>query len=122
MLAILISSWLPALGLILPFGVAHRANALVAGTVATLLAAFSLMDRRARFGAALVSAWVALSPFVILQSTFLEKVVTVSWGVATFTWLIGPFSESPAVTWVKPAVVAAPALVPTPEIDLPRAA
>jgi len=118
MLAIVISSWLPVLGVILPFGVAHRTNALVAGSVATLLAAFSLMDRRARFGAALVGGWVALSPFLILSSTLLEKVVTVSWGVTMFTWLIGPFSERPGVTWVKPAVVPAPA----PEVDLPRAA
>jgi low temperature requirement protein LtrA len=122
MLAIVISSWLPALGLILPFGAAHRANALVAGIVGTVLCALSLADRRARFGAALVGAWVALSPFLILQSTLLEKVVTVSWGVAMFTWLIGPFSESPAVTWVKAAVVPVAASAPAPEIELPRAA
>jgi hypothetical protein len=120
MLAIVISSWLPVLGVILPMSAAHRANALVAGIAATVLAGFSLVDNRARFGAALVGAWVALFPFIILGSTLLEKVVTVTWGVTMFTWLIGPFSESPHVTWVKATAV--PASAPEPEIDLPRAA
>jgi hypothetical protein len=119
MLAIVISSLLPALGLILPMSAAHRANALIAGTLATALAAFSLMDRRACFGAALVGVWVALSAFVF-HSTLLEEVVTVTWGVVMFSWLIGPFSAAPEVTWVKPVVAAAAA--PAPEIDLPHAA
>jgi hypothetical protein len=120
MLAIFISSWLPVMGVILPVSAAHRANALVAGIAATVLAALSLVDNRARYGAALVGAWVALSPFLILQSTLLEEVMTVSWGVVMFTWLIGPFSASPAVTWSRPA--AAPAARPEPHVDLPRAA
>jgi hypothetical protein len=120
MLAIVISSWLPVLGVILPIGAAHRANALIAGIACTVLAAFSLVDRRARFGAALVAAWVAFVPFVILDSTLLETVLDVTWGVTMFSWLIGPFSEPPAVTWVKTA--ATPAAAPAPEVDLPRAA
>jgi len=121
MLAIVFSSWLPVLGVILPVSAAHRTNALVAGIAATVLSALSLVDRRARYGAALVAAWVALVPFLILESTLLEKVLAVSWGVTMFTWLIGPFSESPHVYWTK--AVAAPAVVtPTPEIALPRAA
>jgi hypothetical protein len=120
MLAVVISSWLPALGLILPVSAAHRANALVAGIIGTALAALSLADKRARFGAALVGAWVALSPFVIADSTLLEKVLTVTWGVSMFTWLIGPFSEQPSVTWMQPAVVHMSP--PDAEVDLPRAA
>ncbi|HVU52360.1 MAG TPA: hypothetical protein VHL80_16815 [Polyangia bacterium] len=118
MLAIVISSWLPVLGAILPVSAAHRANALIAGIACTALAAFSLVDRRARFGAALVAAWVALVPFLFLDSTLLEKVLTVTWGVTMFSWLIGPFSERPRVTWVEGAAAAAPEL----EVHLPRAA
>jgi uncharacterized membrane-anchored protein YitT (DUF2179 family) len=120
MLAIFISSFLPALGLILPVSPAHRANALIAGIAATALSAFSLADSRARYGAALVGAWVALFPFLVLGSTILEKFVTVSWGVLMFSWLIGPFSAEPVVTWTRPAV--APAESPEPEVDLPHAA
>jgi len=123
MLAITISSFLPPLAAILPMSAAHRANALVAGTVATLLAAFSLALDRARVAAALVGSWVALSAFVI-PSTLLEQVVTVTWGVTMFVWLTGPFSAAPQVTWTKPAlaVAPAPAPAPAPELDLPRAA
>jgi hypothetical protein len=121
MLAIFISSWLPVMGVILPVSAAHRANALVAGIAATVFAALSLVDNRARYGAALVGAWVALSPFLILQSTLVESIMTVSWGVVMFSWLIGPFSESPAVTWSR-LVAAAPAARPEPHVDLPRAA
>jgi hypothetical protein len=120
MLAIVIASWLPVMGVILPVSPAHRASALVAGIAATVLASFALADRRARFVGALLGAWVALSPFVILDSTLLEQVMTVPWGVAMFTWLIGPFSESPSITWVKPVVAPAPAAAP--DVDLPRAA
>jgi hypothetical protein len=125
MLAIVFSSWLPVLGVILPVSAAHRANALVAGIAATVLSALSLVDRRARIAAALVAAWVALFPFLVVDSTLVEKVMTVSWGVPMFTWLIGPFSESPAITWVKPAVAAAPAPAPAAQgepTELPRAA
>jgi hypothetical protein len=120
MLAIIISSWLPVLAVTLPMSPAHQVNALVAGIAATLLAAFSLVEDRARYAAALVGAWVALSPFII-HATVLEKAVTVSWGVATFTWLIGPFSAPPAIYRVRPLVVTAS---PRDEhdADLPRAA
>jgi hypothetical protein len=120
MLAIVVSSWLPVLGVILPMSATHRANALVAGIAATALAAFSLVDNRARFGAALIAAWVALFPFIILGSTLLEKVVTVTWGVTMFTWLIGPFSESPHIYRVKPK--AAQVRAPEPDVELPHAA
>jgi hypothetical protein len=46
---------------------------------------------------AVVGAWVALSPF-IFDSTLVEEVLTVSWGVLTFVHLIGPFSDAPRVT------------------------
>ena len=122
MLAIVVASWLPVLGVILPVGAAHRANALVAGVAATVLSAFALGDRRARAAGALVGAWVALSPFV-LGGTLIEKVMTVTWGVAMFTWLIGPFSDAPVVTFV-PAIAAAVPAAPAqrPETELPRAA
>ena len=126
MLAIVFSSWLPTLGVILPVSAAHRANALVAGIAATVLSALSLVDRRARFAAALVAAWVALFPFLVVRSTLLEQVLTVSWGVPMFTWLIGPFSQTPGVTWVKPATTPAAAAAPQGELPelpkLPRAA
>jgi hypothetical protein len=126
MLAIVIASWLPVLGVILPVGAAHRANALVAGIAATVLSAFALGDRRARAAAALVGAWVALSPFV-LGGTLLEQVMTVPWGVVMFTWLIGPFSDAPAVTFVPARTAAAPAApapapAPAAETEVPRAA
>ena len=105
MLVIVISSWLPALAVILPIDAAHRANGLVAGIAATVLSALSLVDLRARFGAALL----------------LETVLAVSSGVTMFSWLIGPFSQSPHVTWVK-ATAAAVAATPAPEVELPRAA
>jgi hypothetical protein len=126
MLAILLSSCLPALGAILPFSEAHRTNALVAGIAGTVLGAFSLVDRRARIGAAIVGAWVALSPFVI-PSTLLEQSVMVMWGVLTFQWLVGPFSEAPQVTFTlgrveEPAPTPAPHLESRLDEELPRAA
>jgi hypothetical protein len=99
-IAILIGTWLPMLAVILPLGPAHTANAIVAGVAATLLSFAALADDRARVGAAAVGAWVALSPF-IFDSTLLEKVLTVSWGVTTFVCLIGPFSASPRVEVVR---------------------
>ncbi|HVX95567.1 MAG TPA: hypothetical protein VHK47_11705 [Polyangia bacterium] len=121
MLAILLSSCLPVLGVILPFSEAHRTNALVAGIAATILGAFSLVDRRARIGAAVVGAWVALSPFVI-PSTLLEQSVTVMWGVLMFQWLVGPFSETPQVSFAR-GRVEAPAPTPARHLEeMPRAA
>jgi hypothetical protein len=95
-LAIIIGSWLPMLAVVLPIGQVHMANALIAGTIATLLSLAALADDRARYGAAIVGAWVALSPF-IFDSTLIEEVLTVSWGVTMFVGLMGPFSQAPQV-------------------------
>ena len=92
--AILIGAWLPMLAGILPLGPTHTANAIVAGTLATMLSLASLSDNRFRIGTAVVGAWVALAPFVF-DSTLVEKVLTVSWGVTMFTCMIGPFSDKP---------------------------
>jgi hypothetical protein len=93
-LAILFASFLPSAALFLPMGPAHRLNALIAGTLATVLAGLSMAYDRARLGAVLIGGWVALSPFVF-SSTLLEEVVTVCWGTMMFTCLAGPFSEPP---------------------------
>jgi hypothetical protein len=95
--SILIGSWLPLFALVLPLSPFHRVNALVAGTLATLLSFAALADKRASIATAVVGAWVALTPF-IFASTLLEKVLTVSWGVVMFVHLIGPFSEAPRIT------------------------
>ena len=92
--AILIGAWLPMLAGILPLGPTHTANAIVAGTLATVFSLASLSDNRFRIATAVVGAWVALAPFVF-DSTLLEKVLTVSWGVTMFTCMIGPFSDKP---------------------------
>jgi hypothetical protein len=96
-ISILLSAWLPMLAAILPIGPVHFWNAIIFGTLATLLSFAALSDNRARVGMAIVGAWVALSPF-IFDSTLIEEVLTVSWGVITFVHLIGPFSEAPRVT------------------------
>jgi hypothetical protein len=98
--AILIGAWLPMLGVILPLGPVHTANALIAGIAATLLSFAALSDDRARIGAAVIGGWVALSPF-IFDSTLIEKVLTVSWGCTMFACLIGPFSQAPHVEVVR---------------------
>jgi hypothetical protein len=106
--AIVISAWLPMLGVILPLGPIHTANAIIAGIAATLLSFAALSDNRARTAAAVVGAWVALSPF-IFDSTLLEEVLAVSWGITTFSCMIGPFSEPPRVEVIDaPATPAAP--------------
>jgi hypothetical protein len=104
MLAALVSSWLPTLGVILPMSGAYRLNALIAGTLATVLAAFSVVDDRARYGAAALAAWTGLM-FLVVDATIIELAVNGGWAVAMFTWLLGPFSASPAVTWVRPEPV-----------------
>jgi len=93
---ILVGAWLPMLGVMLPLGPVHTANALIAGVVATLLSFAALSDDRARVAAAVVGGWVALSPF-IFDSTLIEEVLTVSWGVTMFVGMIGPFSAAPHV-------------------------
>ena len=96
-ISILIGAWLPMLAAVLPIGRVHLINALICGTVATLLSFAALSDNRARIAMAVVGGWVALSPF-IFDSTLIEQVLTVSWGVVTFVHLIGPFSDAPRVT------------------------
>jgi hypothetical protein len=118
-IAILIGSWLPMLAVILPLGPVHTANAIIAGVAATLLSFAALADDRARVGAAVVGGWVALSPF-IFDSTLLEEVLTVSWGVTTFVCLIGPFSASPRVAVISASDT--PAHPVEEEPALPRAA
>ena len=98
--AILIGAWFPMLAVILPLGPVHTVNAIVAGIAATLLSFAALSDNRARVAAAVVGGWVALSPF-IFDSTMLEKVLTVSWGVTIFVCMIGPFSDSPHAEVVR---------------------
>lgn len=100
---ILIAPWLPCLALMLPLSPFHTANAIVAGLLATALAAFSLASDRARLGASLVGVWVAFTPMVV-RSTLTEIVVSVSWGVTMFVCLSGPFSQSPQVTRTRAAV------------------
>jgi hypothetical protein len=108
-LAIVIGAWLPMLGVILPLGPVHTANAIIAGIAATVLSFAALSDNRARVATAVVGAWVALSPF-IFDSTLLEEVLAVSWGVTTFVCMIGPFSEAPRVGVIRalPTTAAAP--------------
>ena len=118
-IAILIGTWLSMLAVILPLSPVHRVSALVAGIAGTLLSFASLSDDRARIGAALVGAWVALSPF-ILPSTLLEEVLTVSWGVTTFVCMIGPFSDRPRTQVIPVPAKRAPAVEDEPA--LPRAA
>jgi hypothetical protein len=98
--AVLIGSWLPMLAVMLPLGPVHRVNAIVAGIAATLLSLAALSDNRARIAAAVVGGWVALSPF-IFSATPIEKVLTVSWGVAIFVCLIGPFSDAPRTEVIR---------------------
>ena len=107
--AILIGVWLPMLAGILPLGPTHTANAIVAGTLAALFSLASLSDNRFRVATAVVGAWVALAPFVF-DSTLVEKVLTVSWGVTMFTCMIGPFSDKP---------VTIPARAPEAKVPVP---
>jgi hypothetical protein len=98
-IAIVFASFLPTAALIFPLSPAHRVNALIAGTLATVLAGFSMAYDRARMGAVLIGGWVALTPF-IFPSTLLEQVITVSWGAMMFVSLAGPFSQAPRRTWI----------------------
>jgi hypothetical protein len=92
--AIVFASFLPAAALILPLGPAHTISAVVAGTLAMLLAGLSFAYDRARFGVAALGAWVALTAF-IFPSTFVEQVLTVCWGTMMFAAMAGPLSEMP---------------------------
>ena len=71
-IAILLASFLPAAALILPLGPAHKVSAIVSGALAMLLGGLSMTYDRARFGAAAVGGWVALTAF-IFPSTLLER-------------------------------------------------
>jgi hypothetical protein len=102
-IGILIASWLPCLALMLPLSRFHTVNALVAGSVATVLAALSFIDDRARLGAAVVGVWVVFTPFVF-RSTLLEMVIASCWGVTMFVSLMGPFCQPHAVTRVPSAL------------------
>jgi len=113
--AILIGSWLPMLAVMLPLGRFHTANAIIAGIVGTLLSLAALADDLGRIGAAIVGAWVALSPF-IFPSTLLEKVVTVSWGITMFAFMIGPFSHAPVSTVSRAPDKATPPVEDEPEL------
>lgn len=106
--AIMLAPSLPAAALILSFGPAHTASALIAGTLAAVLAGFALVDRRFGTLAALVGAWVALSAF-IFPSTFVEQTFTASWGITIFTCLGGPLSEAPRVARIAALPVTPPA-------------
>lgn len=113
--AILIGSWLPMLAVMLPLGRFHTANAIIAGIAGTLLSLAAMSDDRGRIGAAVVGAWVALSPF-IFPATLLEKVLTVSWGVTMFVCMIGPFSHAPVVTASRAPKKATPPVEDEPEL------
>ena len=112
-LAILVSPWLPCAALILPFGRAHTVNALVAGTLAVVLSAFSLSSRRIGSLVSAIGVWVALTGF-IFPSTLLEEVVVVSWGVVMFICMFAPFRE-PFVATEVAAVPVAPSAAVAPD-------
>ncbi len=107
-LAILVSPWLPCAALILPFGRAHTVNALVAGTLAVALSAFSLSSRRIGSLVSAIGVWVALTGF-IFPSTLIEEVVVVSWGVVMFICMFAPFQP----VWAT-EVAAVPVAPPVP--------
>ena len=112
--AILIGTWLPMLAVILPLGPTHTINAIFAGTLATLFSLATLSDNRFRVATAVVAGWVALAPFVF-DSTLVEKVLTVSWGVTMFTCMIGPFSDKPVTIPARAPEAKAPAVETEPE-------
>lgn len=107
-LAILIAPWLPLAALVFPMSTPHHVSALVAGTLATVLAAFAFSDDRARFAAAGVAGWVALTA-LIFPSSLLEETIALSWGVSMFAWLAGPLSAPPVV--IRTRAAARPAQV-----------
>jgi hypothetical protein len=112
-LAILISPWLPCAALILPFGQAHTVNALVAGTLAVALSAFSLTSKRMGSLVSGIGVWVALTGF-IFPSTLLEEAVVVSWGAVMFICMFAPFREPARATEVEIA-----SLPVTPRASMP---
>jgi hypothetical protein len=117
MLAAFVSSWLAALGVIVSESAAYQTNALVAGTLATVLAALSTLDRRARHGAAALAAWTAFMPFVV-SGTIVETVLNASWAAVMFPSLIGPFVERPVSTWTRTGSASQPPVHDEPELPL----
>ena len=95
-LALLFIPILPFVPLMADFGPAATASDVLAGSLASALALFALVNQRARVALAVVGGWVAFSPFV-LQMSLLEEAVAVAWGVSTFTLMVGPFSDPPRV-------------------------
>ena len=119
-LALLFVPILPFVPLMAPLSRAHAMNAIISGIIAGALAGFSLVDNRARTAVALVGAWVAFSPFVF-RATLLEQVVAVCWGVSTFVFMVGPFSDRPRSIFV-PASSSRPRRRANDDDQLPLAA
>ena len=63
---------------------------------------------------------MALAPFVF-DSTLLEKVLTVSWGVTMFVCMIGPFSDKPVTIRTPASAATSPVVVET-EAEFAKAA
>lgn len=102
-IAVLISSWLPCLAAVLPFGRVFTINAMISGLAATALSGWAMVDDRARTAVCALGAWVAATPF-FLRSSLLETVVAVCWGVSMFVFMGGPFSAEPEVSRVSALV------------------
>jgi hypothetical protein len=120
-LALLFIPILPFVPLMADFGPAATASDVIAGSLASALALFSLVNRRARVAVALVGGWVAFSPFV-LRMSFFEEVVAVAWGVSTFALMVGPFSDTPRVIIEAAAAPVTPQRESARERHLPIAA
>ena len=118
-IGVLLTTFLPTLAVILPLGSVHTTSNLVAGILASLLAGLSLVDNRFRFAVATIGFYVALSPF-LFWSTLTEKVLAVSWGVTTFTAMIGPFSEAPRITRSRVPAIVAPKTSAPPAVYQPE--
>jgi arginine exporter protein ArgO len=120
-LGILIAPWLLCAALILPIGPAHALNAAVVGPVALVFSAFCWVDDRARFGAAILGAWVALTAF-LFRSNLLEQVTVVPWGVAMFVFMAGPFSAPAGLFRTRATTSATTTLRAPTRSELPLAA
>ena len=104
-LAILIASALPSSALTVPMTSPLAENALVAGSMVTLLAALGLGNNVARRAAVAVTLWIGLSVF-LFDARMLDFAVIVPWTVATLVSLAGPFSAPPQSV-ILPAVTPA---------------
>jgi hypothetical protein len=108
-IAILIASTLPGTALIFPMTHPLAINALVVGSLVTLLAALSLGSNAARLGAVALTLWVGLSAF-LFHAHALDFAIVVPWTVATMVSLAGPFSAAPSIVML-------PALKPSRAIE-----